>query len=129
MYCTEIEDYVDHELLDDTPIGKLLLVPWGNSVGVAIADIGEPDRPKRICYTLGVDENPLNAIYGKRTFERMGVIDAYHEMQRRRDKGLEGNARDMAKDARIDTQKQLEKSWDGGVDELLRRAMGMKPDR
>lgn len=124
-----LEALNDPELFDETPIGRLRVVPWCGRPCVAIMDKHDPDRVRRIIHTLRKNENPLNAIYGKRTFEKRDVVRAYFANIERDKEVAARKTEDMRKDTRIDVEKQLQKSWDGSVAELIRRALGEKPDR
>lgn len=116
----------DEDVLGDTPIGHLRVVPWGGGLAVGVMDKHEPTIVRRIVHQLSPGENPLNAIYGKRTFEGSSVWAALQRAIGQRKRREEGIRDDLAKDARIDVQKALEKSWDGGVSETLQRALGRR---
>jgi len=85
----------DPALLDDTPIGTLRVVTWGRAASVAIMRDDDPTIVKSIIHTLHRGENPLNAIYGKRTHEQDAVKALYdrrddtrNETERRADDDL-----------------------------------------
>lgn len=85
------QDLNDPAVLDNTPIGTLRVVPWAGAASVAVMDHGDPTIVRKIIYTLHVNENPLNAIYGKRPNEATAWRDAYEkrdEEQARRDESL-----------------------------------------
>lgn len=126
-FACEIDDLNDPELLDDTPIGRLRVVRWCGAPAVAIMDEHEPEIAKRVIYMLKPGENPLNAIYGKRTFEQANVLAAYNIAKDRREKRQERTVEDLRKDTRADVKKQLEKSWDGSFAEALAVNLGWRP--
>lgn len=67
----------DPQVLDNTPIGTLRVVPWANAASVAVMDRQDATRVQRIVHTLQHGENPLAAVYGKRTYEQTAVQAAY----------------------------------------------------
>lgn len=67
----------DARVLDDTPIGTLRVITWGHAASVAVMHDTDRTRVQRVIYTLKRGENPLNAIYGKRTFEQAHVRALY----------------------------------------------------
>jgi hypothetical protein len=71
------QDLNDPAVLDNTPIGTLRVVPWANAASVAVMDAHDPTIVRKIIHTLHVDENPLNAIYGKRPNEATAWREIY----------------------------------------------------
>lgn len=71
------EQLNDPEMLDDTPIGTLRVVPWGHAASVAIMDDRDPTLVRRIVHTLRVGESPLDAVYGRRVLEDAAVREIY----------------------------------------------------
>jgi len=67
----------DREVLDDTPIGTLRVVEWGDTMCVAVMKHTAPDEVFKIVHTLSPGENPLNAVYGKRLFETPAIGALY----------------------------------------------------
>lgn len=126
-FMCRLEDLNDDELLGDTPIGPLRVIRWCGANAVALMHEDEPELPKRVLYTLRPGENPLNAIYGKRTFEQRAVLEAYFGAKDRREKREERQREDLRKDTRLDVKKQLEKSWDGSFAEALAINLGWRP--
>lgn len=63
--------------LDDTPIGRLRVIPWGHAATVARVDEDDPSVVLSLLHTLKVGENPLAAIYGKRHWEQQTVQELY----------------------------------------------------
>jgi hypothetical protein len=72
-------------ILDDTPIGTLRVVNWGVTASVCVMDDEDPTLIRRITHTLKVGENPLDAIYGKRTQEQDAVTELYVKRNEVRD--------------------------------------------
>jgi hypothetical protein len=110
-----IEALNDPATLDNTPIGTIRVVEWAGTFCVAIMSEHDNDRIKRIVHQLTPGENPLCAVYGKRTFERAAVKRAYDNVVEQREKRAESFKRDHSKDFRKEIKNFLSKRWDGSA--------------
>lgn len=119
------EDLNDPETLDDTPIGTLRVIPWCGQPAVALMHEGDPERPKRILHSLEPGENPLNAIYGRRTQEIRAVEALYDEKAQEKRAAANRTRAAHRKDAANAVRKQLSKSWDGSFRDALIARLSM----
>jgi hypothetical protein len=122
-----IEVLNDPGTLGETPIGFLAVVSWGGGAAVAIMHDDERAKIKRIVYMLKPGENPLNAVYGKRTFEQKAITKAY---RRRDERQADSDARwkaDHRADFRREVSKVLRRSWSGEARETLASMLRWRP--
>lgn len=120
------EDLND-DILADTPIGTLGIIEWtGGDIGIAVMHEDEPTVPKHIIHTIKPGENPLDAIYGKRTFETREVLASYGKVEDARRASQARWAADHRKDTRIAALKLLKKSWDGSMQEAMARLIHLR---
>jgi hypothetical protein len=82
---------VDTEVLDETPIGTLRIIEWGDTHCVAVMRHEAPDEVFNIVHTLTPGENPLNAVYGKRLFETPAISALYDFQAATQDASAERN--------------------------------------
>lgn len=115
----------DPALLDDTPIGTLRVIPWANAACVALMDKHDPTIPRAIIKTLCVGQNPLDAIYGKRTHEHRAWREAYGARDEAVAKSAASEAADLSKDFVRELDK-LEARKDDGA-EAVAAALGVVP--
>jgi len=99
--------------LDDTPIGRLRVVDWFGNAAVAVVDPHDDSRVVRVLHMLKPNENPLAAIYGKRTMESAPVLSAYHAAVESRTNSAESHKRDVSRDFIIEVQRFMAKYEDG----------------
>lgn len=108
-----LETLNDTEVLNDTPIGTLRVIDWYGQAAVAIMDKHDNDKPARVVHMLKAHENPLAAIYGKRTLESARVLDAYAAAVEMREGSAARAHEDQRADLRADLRRFLSKHEDG----------------
>lgn len=115
----------DRALLDDTPIGTLRVVPWANTASVAVMDKQDPSIVRSIIKTLHVGENPLDAVYGKRTHEHASWRAAYDARDESIAKADASEAKTRTQDLVTDLEKFRSRRDDG--EEALAMQLGEIP--
>jgi tRNA A37 N6-isopentenylltransferase MiaA len=83
----------DPRLLDDTPIGTLRVITWAGVASVCVMHPTDNNRVHRIVHTMRHGDNPLDAIYGRRTHESRTVAEFY---ERRNEARAASEAREEA---------------------------------
>lgn len=121
----------DPRILDNTPIGTLRVIPWANTASVAVMHPHDPTRVQRIVRTLhrganGRIENPLNAVYGKRTHEDANARALYERRDATEAASAEREESDYRGDFRRELGKMLAKRAD--MEEALAGALGADVD-
>jgi hypothetical protein len=92
------EEMNDPEILDDTPIGTLRVIPWGNGAAVALMHKHDDRRVDRVIHLLEPGEPPTNAIYGKRFYEAIALDAIYAEAKAGRERVEERRQLDLSDD-------------------------------
>lgn len=107
-----LETLNDHSVLD-TPIGTLRVIDWCGQAAVAIMDKHDDERVCRVIHMLKPHENPLSAVYGKRTLEQARVLGAYAAVVDARLGSVQGHKEDGRADLRREVKRFLFKHEDG----------------
>jgi enoyl-CoA hydratase/carnithine racemase len=104
---------VDTEVLDDTPIGTLRVIEWGDTHCVAVMRHDDPERVFNIVHTLAPGENPLNAVYGKRLFETPAISSLYDKQAEEREASAQRHIDLVSADFQKAVKRFLAKNEDG----------------
>jgi hypothetical protein len=115
----------DPALLDNTPIGTLRVVPWARVASVAVMDKADPTIVRRLIRTLHVGENPLDAVYGKRTHESGVWAEVYAERDEIEAKAEANEDAAISKDTVRDLDKLESRREDGA--EAVAAMLGLAP--
>lgn len=119
----DVDALNDRDLLDDTPIGDLVVKYFGTLAGVGICDRHDRERRPRLVHVVDPNKRGhgvLDAIYGKRFFEDEAVV-ALHDRANEASLAKRQGARQLV---RSDMMRGLERFLARGGDEAREALIG-----
>jgi hypothetical protein len=112
----------DRDLLDDTPLGDLVVVQMRGFVGVGVVDRHDPEKPPRIIHVVEPNKargTVLDALYGKHFWAQKAVQKLYTKAQEQLDVRIAREEADQGKSFREGMRRWLQRE---GARDLLQEA-------